>query len=195
MRYLLANGQYLRIRRVHSEDAAALLDMFCRAVTETDFLMTTPEEARQLTVAREQEFIASYENNSNRLFLLAEVEKRVVGTLSVTQPPMRKQQHTGEFGIVILQEYWNMGIARRMITAMLQWVEKHPVICYIYLSVMANNEKAIRLYRNFGFTEEGRRPKFVRQGGRLFQDVVIMGKWVKDLQGDVAPVLSFFDPV
>lgn len=183
MRYLLANGQYLRIRHVSLDDAPALLDMFCKAVNETDFLMTTTQEAQKLTVSREQEFIAAYKNNPNNLFLVAEVDKELVGTLSITQPVAIKQRHTGEFGIVILQEYWNMGIARRMITAMLQWVEKHHTVHYVYLSVMASNEKAIRLYRNFGFAEEGRRPGFVCQGPHLFQDVIIMGKWVKQVPG------------
>src|SRR5690606_13521971 len=124
-RYLLANGQYLRIRNANLDDAPALLEMFCQTVNETDFLMTTSQEAEKLTLAREQEFILSYKNNPNNLFLIAEVDKKVVGTLSVTQPAAVKQRHTGEFGVVILQEYWNMGIARRMITAMLQWVERH----------------------------------------------------------------------
>jgi RimJ/RimL family protein N-acetyltransferase len=183
MRYLLANGQYLRIREVALDDAAALLDMFCKAVNETDFLMTTPAEAERLTLAHEREFITSYKNNDNNLFLVADVEKTLVGSLSITRPAALKQQHTGEFGIVVLQKYWNMGIARRMITAMLQWAENNEIIHYLYLSVMAGNEKAIRLYRNFGFTEEGRRPGFVRQADHLFQDVIIMGKWVKQERG------------
>lgn len=179
MRYLLANGQYLRIRGACADDAQALLDMFHQAVHETDFLMTTPEEAIRLTLAREREFIAAYEKNKYNLFLVADVERALVGSLSVTRPVYLKQKHTGEFGIVILEKYWNMGIARRMMTAMLQWAEKNEELHYIYLNVMANNEKAIRLYRNFGFLEEGRRPGFVRQADQLFQDIVIMGKWLK----------------
>lgn len=179
MRYLLANGQYLRIREASLDDAPLLLDMFRQAVRETDFLMTTPGEAEKLTLAQEREFIASYRENDNQLFLVADVAGKPAGTLSITQARAVKQHHVGEFGIVILQEYWNMGIARRMITFMLQWVERHPVIHYINLSVMAGNEKAIRLYRNFGFAEEGRRPSAVRQDEKVFQDVILMGKWVK----------------
>jgi RimJ/RimL family protein N-acetyltransferase len=178
MRYLLANGQYLRIRDAGTEDAAALLDMFQQAVTETDFLMTTPGEARKLTLEQEKEFIAGYQRNNNQLFLVADVGGRLAGTLSVTQAKLKKQQHVGEFGIVVLQKYWNMGIARRMMNVMLQWAENHPVIRYIHLSVMANNEKAIHLYHNFGFTEEGRKTKAVCQSGHTFQDIILMGKWI-----------------
>lgn len=179
MRYLLANGQYLRIREAAIDDAPALLAMFCKAVNETDFLMTTSDEAEKLSLVQEREFIASYKKNENNLFLVAIVEDKIVGTLSITQAKAIKQRHIGEFGIVVLEGFWNMGIARRMITTMLQWAENNETILYIYLSVMANNEKAIRLYRNFGFLEEGRRPKFVCQSDRLFQDVIIMGKWLQ----------------
>lgn len=183
MRYLLANGQYLRIREASLEDAVALLDMYRQAVKETDFLTTTPAEAERFTLAYEREFISAYEHNDNQLLLVADVEGVLAGTVSVTRARPAKQQHTGELGIVVLQKYWNMGIARRMITATLQWAEKNPAIHYIFLTAIANNEKAIRLYRNFGFMEEGRRPGAVRQEDHLFQDMIMMGKKVKQAPG------------
>lgn len=179
MQFLLANGQHLRIREVKTDDAAALLEMFRKAVCETDFLMTTPAEAHNLTIEQERDFITGYLRNHNQLFLIGDVEGQMAGTLSVTQAKLKKQQHAGEFGIVILQKYWNMGIARRMINTMMQWATTHPVIRYIHLKVMANNEKAIRLYQQFGFKEEGRKPKAVCQSPDNFQDIILMGKWIK----------------
>lgn len=178
MRFLLANGQHLRIREAKTEDAAALLEMFRKAVCETDFLMTTPAEAHNLTVEQERDFITDYLKNSNQLFLIGDVEGEIAGTLSVTQAKLKKQQHVGEFGIVVLQKYWNMGIARRMINAMMQWAASHPVIYYIHLKVMANNEKAIRLYQQSGFLTEGRKLKAVCQSPDNFQDIILMGKWI-----------------
>jgi RimJ/RimL family protein N-acetyltransferase len=178
MRYLLANGQYLRIRDARIEDAGPLLDMFRQAVQESDFLMTTPSEALHLTLEQEREFIAAYQQNPNQLFLVGDIEGTLAGTLSVTQAKSKKQLHVGEFGIVVLRKYWNMGIARRMMHVMFQWLEPHPVLRYVHLSVMANNDKAIHLYRNFGFQEEGRKTGVVRQSDHEFQDVILMGKWV-----------------
>lgn len=179
MRYLLANGQHLRIRDAKTDDAAALLQMFQQAVKESDYLMTTPAEAVKLTLEQEMEFIAAYHKNANQLFLIADVEGTVAGTLSVTQGKLKKQHHVGEFGIVVLQKYWNMGIARRMMNVMLQWVEAHPVLRYVHLCVMANNEKALRLYKNFGFNEEGRKPRAVFQNDESYQDIILMGKWIE----------------
>lgn len=180
MRYLLANGQHLRIRKASSDDAAGLLEMFRQVVTETDFLMTTPSEAGNLTLGQEKDFIISYQHNDHQLLLVADVEGTVAGTLSLTQAKTKKQSHVGEFGIVVLQKYWNMGIARRMMNAMDQWLEKQEAIRYVHLSVMAGNEKAIRLYSKFGFLEVGRQPRAVRQHDHSFQDVIMMGRWYRD---------------
>jgi len=187
MQYLLANGKYLSIRQAVAADAAGLLKMFRQAVTESDNLMTTPSEALALTVEQEQEFIASYERSVNQLFLLGEVEGRLAGTLSVTQAKLQQQAHVGEFGIVILRDYWNMGIARRMMTVMQHWTEEHPLIRYLHLSVLSTNEKAIHLYRNFGFQEEGLRPRAVRSQNGYYQDILIMGKWVDPIPGRRGP--------
>lgn len=178
MRYLLANGQYLRIREASVADAARLLTLFRQAVTESENLMTTPEEANSLTLEQEKEFVASYERNTNNLFLVSEVNDQLAGTLSVTQARLKKQAHVAEFGIVILRAFWNMGIARRMMTVMEHWVEEHPLIRYLHLSVLSTNEKAIHLYRNFGFREEGLKQRTVRARDGFYQDILLMGKWV-----------------
>lgn len=178
MQYLLANGQRMRIREAVSDDAPALLEMFRKAVRETDFLMSTPEEADKITELQEKQFISKYEKNENSLFLLAVTGKKIIGTLSLTQSHWAKQKHMGEFGVVVLEDYWNMGIARRMINYLMQWVVENQTIHYIQLSVMANNEKAIRLYQNFGFKEEGRRPRAVYLNPSCHGDIVLMGQWV-----------------
>lgn len=179
MPHILPNGQNLRIREAVADDAAALLKMFRQAVSETDFLMSTPEEAGKLRLEYEKSFIYSYQKNDNQLFLLAEADHSIAGTLSLTQNKWKKQQHVLELGIVVLRKYWNMGIARRMINYMFHWVERQSLVRYIYLHVMANNEKAIRMYQNFGFEEEGRMPEAVRLDKDNYQDVVLMGKRIK----------------
>lgn len=180
MQYLLSNGLSLRIRPARLEDASPLLDMFRKSVSESDFLLTTLTEARMLTVEQEKEFIGSYLQNQWNLFLVAEVNGRLAGSMSVTQSKWKKQRHVGEFGIVVLRDYWNLGIGRRMINTMLQWAQGHPAIRIIQLNVLANNEKAIRMYRNFGFTERGRMEKAICQADNSYQDLILMTKWIKD---------------
>ena len=179
MQYMLANGEWLRIRSAKVDDAAALLEMFRQAVTETECLLTTPEEARGLTLEQEKEFIARYQENTAQLFLVGQVSTQIISSLSVTQSRWKKQEHMAEFGIVVLRDYWNIGVGRRMINSMLKWAEEQPLLECLHLNVMANNERAIHLYRNFGFTEYGRMRKAIRQPGYDYQDLVLIEKWLK----------------
>ncbi|MBC7123627.1 MAG: GNAT family N-acetyltransferase, partial [Pseudothermotoga sp.] len=49
----------------------------------------------------------------------------------------------------------------------------------IQLEVMANNERAIRLYEKFGFEIEGRKKKAILLDDE-YVDLLVMGKWLGD---------------
>ncbi|MCL6523742.1 MAG: GNAT family N-acetyltransferase [Thermoflavifilum sp.] len=178
MHYFLSNGEELIIREPVPDDAAALLSYFQQAVRDTEFLMTTPTEASQHTLRSEQDFIRSFRNHPHNLYLVAVVQDQIVGTLSVTQGNRSKIEHTAEFGIAVIREYWNMGIGRRLMTQMFRWLSHHPQIQLLYCKVMANNEKAIHLYQSFGFMEEGRLSRFLRQPGGEYVDLLYFTKWL-----------------
>lgn len=64
-------------------------------------------------------------------------------------------------------------------TAMLRWAEIHPTITIIHFNVMAGNENAIQLYRNFDFVECGRLPGGICQPDGSYVDLIMMYKKVK----------------
>ena len=47
------------------------------------------------------------------------------------------------------------------------------------LEVFATNEKAIRMYKDFGFTEEGRRQRDIKVGAVSYVDTLAMSRFVK----------------
>ncbi|MET6999784.1 GNAT family N-acetyltransferase [Chitinophaga defluvii] len=179
MQQLLRNGQELVIRPATLEDAPALLDNLRIMTRETDFLLFSPEEAMAIDLAAERAFIQSYLDHPNHLLLLALVEGKVVGSVTVNQGYFAKQAHRGEFGIGVQHAYWNMGIGRRLITATLRWATTHPQLEILHFSAFANNEKAIQLYRNFDFQEHGRIPQGIRHKDGSYVDLVVMSRRVK----------------
>ncbi|HEY8916016.1 MAG TPA: GNAT family protein [Chitinophaga sp.] len=179
MHHFLPNGQELLIRPAKPEDAPALLDCYRQTTKETDFLLNTPAEAQAMTLASERSFIQFFGDNSRHLLLLAEVGGQIVGSVTVKQSSFHKQRHLGEFGIAVQHAYWNLGIGRRLMTAMMRWAVQHPEITIIHFNVLANNEKAIQLYRNFDFTEYGRQPQAIWQPDGTFVDLIMMCKTVK----------------
>ena len=180
MQHFLPNGQGLIIRPAKPADAPAMLAYFRQLTDETRFLLFTLREASDLSVESERDYIASYSDETCDLLLLAVVANQLVGTITIKQPSLWKQGHLGNLGIGVLHQYWNMGIGRRLVTAALRWAEQHTDLEMVHLSVFANNERAIQLYRNFGFIEYGRMPSGVRHEDGTHGDTILMYKRVKE---------------
>ena len=180
MQHFLPNGQVLLVRPATLEDAPALLALYQQLTTETGFLLMTPQESAAITVADEEAFLRSFCNRPQHLMLLAETEGRLVGSISVKQSGFKKEKHLGQLGIAVLHECWNMGIGRRLMTAAIRWAEQHEELEIIHFNVFANNERAIQLYRNFGFMEYGRLPQAFKQSDGTYGDSIFMSKRIKN---------------
>lgn len=181
MRHFLPNGKQLVIRPPQVADAQACLTTFQTVTRETDFLLFTHEESLRFDLPKEEAFIRSYLDNPNNLFLVADVEGEIAGMVSLNQGRTRKQHHMALLGIAVLHKYWNMGIGRRLLTAAIRWAEAHPRIAIIHFEVLATNERAIQLYRNFNFTEHGRIPQGIIQPDGTTVDLVVMSKRIKPI--------------
>jgi len=176
--YLLASGEQMHIREVISDDAPVLLALFQQVARESAFLLVSPSEADRTTVEEMKERIETYTDNKNSLFIVAVTEKELVGGLTLMQYEWQKQEHIASLDIAVKSSHWNLGIARRLMNDVMQWLETQTVIKCIQLEVMANNEKGIRLFRNFGFHEEGRQARAIYLDHGMYEDVVLMGKWI-----------------
>ncbi|MBV8255183.1 MAG: GNAT family N-acetyltransferase [Chitinophaga sp.] len=178
MRHFLPNGEELIIREARLRDAAGMLANYQRMTAETDFLLLNHAEAMDLDAESEEAFIKSHLEKNRQLLLVAEVNGRIIGAVNVDNTGHDKRTHVCEMGIGVAKEYHRMGIGRRLMTAMLRWVDEHDDLWLIYLQVAAANEKAIQLYRNFGFQECGRLPDGIELRPGLFSDIVTMYKKV-----------------
>lgn len=158
-----------------------MLDTFRQLTQESDFLLFSYPEAARFSIKDEEQFITQYLRQPQHLLLLAEVDGEVIGNIAINQGRFEKQAHMGELGIAILRKYWNMGIGRRLMTAGIRWATEHPELEMIWFTVFANNEKAIQLYRNFGFLEYGRLPQGARSSDGGYYDLLTMAKRIKNL--------------
>lgn len=174
MKHFLPTGDELIIRRPEHNDAAGLLASFQRLTRETDYLLFTRSESMELDVASEEDYIQSYLDNPNQLLLVAVVQGRIIGSINVNHSGLYKKAHTAEIGIAVEKQWNNMGIGRRLLTAMLRWAESRDNLRMVYLHVFSTNEKAMQLYRNFGFMECGRLPNAILQKDGNYVDLVTM---------------------
>jgi len=83
--------------------------------------------------------------------------------------------HTCEMGIGIGDRaYWSHGYGRDAVQVLLNYAFRLRNLHKVWLTVNANNERAIRSYKACGFTEEGRLRQHVWSNGKHI-DLVYMG--------------------
>ena len=85
----------------------------------------------------------------------------------------RKVAHRARFGISVLQEYWGMGIGRMLMDASIDCA-RQAGYTQLELEVVADNERAVSLYRCAGFEEYGRNPRGYWSAAAGYQELVHM---------------------
>lgn len=99
---------------------------------------------------------------------------RVVATAGVDAVGTRdKLRHRAEFGVSVLRAYWDLGLGRALTEACIQCA-KEAGYEQLELTVVAENERAIALYRKAGFVEFGRNPRGFRSRTSGYQEIVHM---------------------
>lgn len=153
-RVILKNGQEMVIRSAVVKDAQTVIDYINTIAGESAFL-TFGEGEFNVTLEREESIIKDSLIGDNKLFILAEVEGRVIGNLNFNGGYRNRTRHSGEFGVSVLKEYWNMGIGRELINYLIEWAKRSGIITKINLRVREDNLRAQKLYESLGFKTEG----------------------------------------
>jgi ribosomal protein S18 acetylase RimI-like enzyme len=98
---------------------------------------------------------------------------KVAGWCDIIPRDRPSMRHVGVLGIGILPAYRDRGIGTALMTRTLEAARRRKMR-KIELEVLADNKRAIALYRKLGFVREGRKLKAARLGGR-YRDMVLMG--------------------
>lgn len=142
------------IRKAVKNDAKALISYLDIIGGESDFLTFGAGEFGA-SVEQEEQFISNAISRKNSLFIIAEVNGKVVGNLNFTGGPRQRTIHSGEFGVSVLKEYWGKGIGEQLIRYLINWSKESGIIKKINLRVRTDNKRGIKLYKKLGFFEEG----------------------------------------
>ncbi|HMM22263.1 MAG TPA: GNAT family protein [Selenomonadales bacterium] len=172
MEHVLNNGATLAIRPAVPDDAADFAQYLEAVAGQSDFLTFGPGEVDPVETQRKS--IGDFANRRNGIFLVAEVEGRIVGCLTFRRGKRPKTAHTGEFGITVLQDFWGLGIGRRLLGSLINWAGQTGEVRKINLRVRTDNSRGIALYHKMGFAVEGRITRDLRSNGVLY-DVYTMG--------------------
>ena len=177
MRYaetvVLKGGAELLVRNAVASDARALRETMRRTHSETDYLLSYPDE-QGADEEQEARLLEGTEGSGNEVELVAIVDGRIVGTAGVTAVgDRRKVGHRARFGISVLKEHWGMGIGRALMDASVDCA-RQAGYTQLELEVVADNERALSLSRRAGFEEYGCNPRGYRSAASGYQELVHM---------------------
>ena len=160
----LKSGKTCVLRSPKASDAEEMLEYLKKTAVETNFLLRYPEEVI-MTIEEERSFLDSIRENPRGLMICAFIEDKLAGTTNISGIGERyKISHRATFGIAVLKEAWNLGIASALINEILQFA-KDRWFELVELEVASPNHNAINLYKKFGFKIYG-----TRENGFKFKD-------------------------
>lgn len=170
---VLKDGRECIIRNGTAADAHAVLDNFILTHAQTEYLSSYPDEI-SFTLEQEAGFLAKKAEAPREIELLAEVEGKVAGTAGIQGVgSFEKVKHRAGFGISLDKAFWGLGIGRALTRACIECAKKAGYE-QLELEAVAENEKAVMLYKTEGFKEFGRNPKGFRLRDGSFRELILM---------------------
>lgn len=140
------------IRKIRVEDSKEFLEMLIKLDNETKFMMYEPGE-RKTTVEKMKNIIIN-KCETGSLTLVVEDNGKIEGFLFADRGFANRIKHSTYIVVGILKEYCGKGIGTNLFRNLEIWA-KENTITRLELTVMTNNEAAIKLYKKMGFKIEG----------------------------------------
>lgn len=110
-------------------------------------------------------------DNERALKLVALHQGLVIGNLGLEAFSRMRRAHAGSFGMGVAAAWQGKGVGSMLLAAALEVADNWMNLHRVELTVYADNEAAIGLYRKFGFEAEG-----------LLRDYAVRdGQWVDTL--------------
>lgn len=162
------SSQSLIIRRAEPEDFRGLQRIHDqpRAVWGT---LQLPFQSAQLWRRRLEE------QSGNQYHLVACDAEEIVGCVGLTTERSPRRRHVATLGMVVHDDWQGRGIGSTLLRAAVDLADRWLSLTRLELTVYADNEPALRLYRKFGFAVEGRLARYAFRDG-AFVDALTMAR-------------------
>ena len=168
--FVAKDGRKVVLRTLKWEDLDDLQDFINSLVEEGANII------RAEKVSREEEIewlsrIFSRQEKGDVFCVAAEVDGHVVAN-SETMKGTGYSRHVGIIGIAIKKGFRGIDIGTEMMNALEEHARKVG-LKILTLTVFANNQHAINLYKKMGFAETGRNPKRFFKDGEYIDEIIM----------------------
>ncbi|MFT9848150.1 GNAT family N-acetyltransferase [Aneurinibacillus sp. REN35] len=171
--YRLKNNKTMILRQAMEEDARHIIHRLHRVLDDGIYL---EEEKETMNSAEEEAALIGRMKQEGSLYAVAEFGEVIAGVAQIKRGTLEMNRHIGTFRIWLGPEFQGYGIGSKLMDYALQWAE-HQKLEKVCLDVFADNERAIEMYKKYGFVIEGRRKaQFILDDKHV--DEVFMSKFM-----------------
>ena len=117
-------------------------------------------------------------NDGPQISLVATVAGEVVGNLGLTRFTRPRRAHVGEIGLGVRDDWQGKGVGSALLQAAIDLADNWLGIRRLELHVHADNDRAIALYRKFGFEVEGTHRAYAIRDG-VYVDTLSMARLIE----------------
>lgn len=156
----------IEIRKAAAADAEKILD-YCKIVGGESDNLTFGSEGVSMTVEREAQFLESIQHSDKQIYLVAVNGDEVVGTGVFSGFAKPRLAHKGEISITVKKSMWGNHIGTRFLEQIIRFARDTAGVEIISLEVRSDNQRAIALYKKFGFETVGTFQGYMKIDGEM----------------------------
>lgn len=158
----------VEIRRTEPSDAAALKEVYRGQSAYTGTL-----QLPHPSLAMWQKRLAETPDNVHSWVALVEAE--VVGNLGLTVAVNPRRRHVASLGMAVVDDVQGQGVGSALMQTATNLADNWLNLKRLELTVYVDNERAIGLYKKFGFQVEGEAKAFAFRDGE-YADAYYMAR-------------------
>lgn len=168
---VLRDGSVLQIFRPRGENAAEILEYLKIVGGETHFLLMD-ENGLGISEEREAKILEAAYVEPRGGMHFGKINREIACMFSLSCHPRRRLAHTGEIALSVRRKYWHIGVGSAIMEMLIE-LAKEASLKNVELGVYADNERAIALYRRFGFEEIGRHRGRMCVDGEYYDEILM----------------------
>lgn len=149
------------------DDAEAMFEYLHQVGSETDYLLFGAEGI-PLSLDEERDFLENINKNEYaRMFVIKDNDK-IIANGFIRANPRARIKHKAEIAISVIKPYWGKGVGSLLLKTLIDYAKSTDFIETIYLDVVSENFRAIKLYQKFGFKSFGINEKAAKVQGKYY---------------------------